>query len=66
MATALKLERIRQNIPQFRLAQLAGITSAELSSYELGRRHCSADKRRIIAEKLGVKPEQIFPPEACQ
>lgn len=61
MATELKMERIRQNIPQFRLAQLAGISQTELSTYELGRRRCNAEKRRAIADALKVRPEQIFP-----
>lgn len=63
MATVLKLRRIEQNIPQWKLAQVLGITSTELSRYELGRRRCPADLRRKIADVLSTTPEQLFPEE---
>ena len=60
MATGLKLERTRQNIKQYRLASLIGISPSELSLYESGRQRCPADMRHRIANVLNVKVEQIF------
>ena len=57
----LKLERMNRGVKQWRLASLVGITQAELSSYEIGRRRCPAHIRYKLAEKLQVKHEQLFP-----
>ena len=66
MATALKLERTRQNIKQYRLASLIGISPSELSLYESGRQRCPADMRYKISNVLGVKVDELFPEEANQ
>lgn len=60
----LKLVRMDQGVKQWRLASLVGITQAELSSYEIGRRHCPANVRRRLAEKLQVSVEHLFPNES--
>jgi len=61
MATALKMERTRSGIRQWRLASLVGISQTELSHYESGRRYCPADIRRKIADVLSTTPENLFP-----
>jgi len=61
MVTALKIERVRSGIRQWRLASLVGISQAELSHYETGRRQCSADLRDKIAKVLECPIETLFP-----
>ena len=61
MVTALKLERVRSGIRQWRLASLVGISQAELSHYETGRRQCSVDLRDKIAKVLECPIETLFP-----
>lgn len=63
MVTALKLERVRKGIRQWRLAQLAGISQTELSHYEVGRRRCPADLRHKIADVLEMPIDTLFPKE---
>lgn len=63
MVTALKIERTKTGIKQWRLASLVGINQTELSHYESGRRRCPADLRRKIADVLSTTPEQLFPKE---
>lgn len=59
-ATPLKMELVRQNIRQWRLASLVGISESEMSKYVSGRQRCPADMRHKIADVLQVKVEQIF------
>ena len=66
MVTALKLERVRRSIKQWRLASLVGISQTELSHYEVGRRRCPADMRYRIAAVLEVKTENIFPEDELE
>ena len=66
MVTALKIERTRSGIKQWRLAALIGISQTELSHYESGRRRCPANLRRKIADILSMTPEKVFPEEAYQ
>jgi DNA-binding XRE family transcriptional regulator len=61
MVTALKMERTRSGMKQWRLASLVGISQTELSHYESGRRRCPADIRRKIADVLSTVPEKLFP-----
>jgi len=61
MVTALKVERVRKGIKQWRLASLVGISQAELSHYETGRRPCPADLQGKIAEVLECSVETLFP-----
>ena len=61
MVTALKIERTKTGVRQWRLAQLCGISQTELSHYESGRRRCPADIRRKLADTLSTTPEQLFP-----
>ena len=61
MVTALKLERVRSGMRQWRLASLVGISQAELSHYETGRRQCSVDLRDKIAKALDCPIETLFP-----
>ena len=61
MVTALKLERVRSGMRQWRLASLVGISQAELSHYETGRRQCSVDLRDKIAKVLECPIETLFP-----
>jgi len=63
MVTALKLERIKKGIKQWRLAQDIGISQSELSLYEASRRRCPANLRHKIAEVLEVSVEVLFPNE---
>lgn len=61
MVTALKVERVRKGIKQWRLASLLGISQAELSHYETGRRPCPADLQDKIAKVLECPIETLFP-----
>ena len=61
MATALKIERIKKGIPQWRLANLIGIPASELSNIELGRRRANADLRGRMAKILELPVETLFP-----
>ena len=63
MVTALKVERVRKGIKQWRLASLIGISQTELSHYEVGRRRCPADLRYRIADILDAKVDELFPEE---
>ena len=63
MVTALKIERTKKNMKQFRLAQLVGVSQAELSCYETGKRRCPADMRRRIAGILDIPDKVLFPEE---
>lgn len=66
MVTALKMERTRSGIKQWRLASLIGISQTELSHYESGRRRCPADIRRKLADVLSTTLEKLFPEEVYQ
>ncbi len=66
MVTALKVERVRKGIDQYRLAGLVGISQTELSHYETGRRRCPADLRYRISEALQVPVGILFPAETKQ
>ena len=61
MVTALKLERVRKGIRQWRLASLVEISQAELSHYETGRRQCPADLQGKISKVLECPIETLFP-----
>jgi len=61
MTTALKLERIKKGMRQWRLASLVGISQTELSHYETGRRPCPSDLQGKIAETLECPVETLFP-----
>lgn len=61
MLTQLKIERMRIGVKQWRLASLVGVSQAELSYYELGRRRCPADLRHKIAKVLEVSVDELFP-----
>lgn len=61
MVTALKIERTRKGIKQWRLASIVGISQTELSHYELGRRRCPANLRHKIANTLEMPVDQLFP-----
>ncbi len=61
MVTALKIERTKKGIRQWRLAQMAHISQTELSQYECGRRRCPADVRHRIANALEVPVDILFP-----
>jgi transcriptional regulator with XRE-family HTH domain len=61
MVTALKVERIRKGIKQWRLASLLGISQAELSHYETGRRTCPKELQDKIAKVLECSGETLFP-----
>ena len=63
MVTALKLERIKHGMKQWRLANALGISQTELSHYEVGRRRCPIEIRYRIAKILNVPVEQLFPEE---
>lgn len=60
----LRLERFRQGIKPWRIAQLLGVSQTLYSYWELGRRRCPVDKRYQIAKLLNVKVEDIFSEEA--
>ena len=62
----LRLERIKQGIKPWRLANLLGISQSLYYAYEQGRCRCPADLRRKIANVLSTTPEQLFPGEANQ
>jgi len=61
MVTALKLERVRSGMRQWRLASLVEISQAELSHYETGRRQCPTDLQEKIARVLECSIETLFP-----
>ena len=61
VVTNLKVERVRAGIRAFRLAQLAGITSTELSHYETGRRVPPIPVRKKLADILSCDPVDLFP-----
>lgn len=61
MVTALKVERVRKGVKQWRLASLVDISQAELSHYETGRRLCPADLQSKIAKVLECPIETLFP-----
>jgi len=61
MVTALKVERIRKGIKQWRLASLLGMSQAELSHYETGRRPCPKELQDKIAKVLECSVETLFP-----
>ena len=61
MVTALKVERLRKGIQQWRLASLIGISQAELSHYEVGRKECPVELRDKIAKILECSVETLFP-----
>lgn len=63
MLSPLKEGRMRAGLKQYRLAQLLGISQAELSNYELGRYRCPANLRYRIAEILGKSVDELFPQE---
>ena len=63
MITTLKVERMKKGMKQWRLASLVGISQAELSNYEVGRRRCPADLRHRIAEVLDMPVDTLFPQE---
>lgn len=63
MIKALKLERIKKGIKQWRVAGLVGITQTELSHYECGRRRCPANIRYKLAEALQMPVDVLFPEE---
>ena len=66
MATALKLERIKNGMKQWRLATILGIHPQELSAYEVGRKLCPYEIRVRIARILDVPVENIFPEQETQ
>ena len=61
MVTALKVERLRKGIQQWRLASLVGISQAELSHYEVGRKECPMELRDKIAKILECSVDTLFP-----
>ena len=61
MVTALKVERVRKGIKQWRLASLLSISQAELSHYETGRRPCPKELQDKIANVLECSVETLFP-----
>lgn len=61
MVTALKVERLRKGIQQWRLASLIGISQAELSHYEVGRKECPVELRDKIAKILECSVDTLFP-----
>ena len=61
MVTALKVERVKKGIQQWRLATLLGISQTELSHYEVGRRRCPTDLKYRIAKILDTKVAELFP-----
>ena len=61
MVTALKVERLRKGIQQWRLASLVGISQAELSHYEVGRKECPVELRDKIAKILECSVDTLFP-----
>ena len=61
MVTALKIERVRKGMRQWRLASLVEISQAELSHYETGRRQCPANLQEKIAKVLECPIETLFP-----
>ena len=61
MVTALKVERMRKGIQQWRLASLVGISQAELSHYEVGRKECPMELRDKIAKILECSVDTLFP-----
>lgn len=62
-ATPLKMELVRQNVKQWRLASLVEISESEMSKYVSGRQRCPADMRHRIASILQVKVDILFPEE---
>ena len=48
----LKLERIRQGVPQYRLAAAIGVPQTTLCAWENGRRPLSPDQERIVRDAL--------------
>ena len=59
--STLKIARITSGIKQWRLANIIGISQAELSNYEIGRRRCPADMRHKIAQALSKPVDEVFP-----
>ena len=59
----LRLERFKQGIKPWRIAQVLGVSQTLYSYWELGRRRCPADKRHEIAKLLNARVEDIFPQE---
>lgn len=59
--TPLRLERIRQGIKPWRLAQQLGISLSLYYLYEQGRSRPASDMRHKIAQVLGIKVDDVFP-----
>ena len=57
----LRLERVKQGIKPWRLANVLGISQSLYYAYEQGRRRCPANLRRKIADVLSTTPEALFP-----
>ena len=60
MSKRIKFLRILAEKSQFDIADKAGISQSKYSLIENGRKEANENERRVIAEELGCKPEQIF------
>lgn len=58
---ALKLERVRQGLHLYDVAQQAGISSARLSQYEGGHRQIPSDIEDKLRTLLGMEPSPQLP-----
>jgi transcriptional regulator with XRE-family HTH domain len=59
MVSRLKIERIKKELTQTRLADLAGTYQTRLSRIERGARP-DPEEAKQIASALGCRPEEIF------
>lgn len=61
----LTRRRILAGLQQKELAEMAGISKAQISRLELGRTGTSPDVLRRLAEALGCEPADLMPDEVA-
>jgi DNA-binding XRE family transcriptional regulator len=61
--TALRLERIKQGVQPWRLANQIGISLSLYYLIEQGRKRADYDMQRRIAKMLECRAEDLFPEE---
>lgn len=61
----IKTARQQRGITQKALGDALGLTFQQVQKYENGKNRVGAGRLRQISDILGIKPEQLFPPQAA-
>lgn len=61
----ISLERLKRNIPQQKLAEMAGLSQATLSRLEHGKLYPYPNWKKRLGNALGVNPESLFQEVKC-